>query len=324
LSEAQGSDLEALGRDLFGEERKEAAKATGFVRFVLDSMGNKAFPVPKGTRVGVKATTNQPAVTFEVARDTYWVTGSETAGAIVPVVAQQEGAQGNVDGKLITDLLDPVPHWLLDPDMAYLNVVGGGANVETDDEYRRRLRQRSLDDDRQRGTRRAIEAGVGRVPGVFDWTIVEPGDGSIIVYAGDTNYVLPDDLRAKIVAELENWRPLGPPLYLRPYDVIDVTVQGTIYMQRDLTNYNLIDVTEKATAAVTTYFVTGRSAPDEYYIDAIVGSIHRTNREVQHVVLTSPTVDVKRPTAANYGAVDALDRYRVGAVVFDIRGPLTQ
>jgi hypothetical protein len=324
LSEAQGPDLDDLGRDLFGEERKEAAKATGYARFIIDDAGHASQPVPRGTRVGVKATPNQAAVTFEVARDTYWQPGSETNGAIVPIVAQQEGSQANVDGELITDLLDPVPYWLLDTSLAYQQVVGGGADRETDDEYRRRLGQRSLDDDRQRGTRRAIEAGVGRVLGVYDWTVIEPGDGSIIVYAGDTNYTLTQQMISDITTELENWRPLGPALYLRPYHAIDVGVVLELYMQRDLKYYNQADIQTAAAAAVRTYFATGRATPDEYFVDAIAGSVYRTNRELQHVAVTLPTTDVRRPLSASYGAVQALNRYRVTSIVVNVHPPLTQ
>jgi len=328
LSEAQGSDLDDLGRDLFGEERKEAVAATGRVQLIRPLGLGGDTTIPKGTRVGVKAYPSQPAVTYETTVDSTVPLG--VYQAVIPIRAQQAGTIGNLaDPRAITDILDPLPDptWSVNLSPFSLEPVGGGADRETDDEYRRRLGQRSIQGDP--GTKRGVEAGVGRVPGVYDWTVIEPGDGSIIVYASDNLYSpLTDEMISNITTELENWRPLGPPLYLRSYNAVTVGVVLELYMQRELKYYNQADIEAAARAAVKTYFETGRATPDEFFIDAIAGSVYRTNRELQHVAVTLPvlgTADVRRPDSKTYGSVQALNRYRVtdGSIIVNVKAPLT-
>jgi hypothetical protein len=87
----------------------------------------------------------------------------------VPVVAQETGAMQPIPPGAITAILDPLDDsgWSLfgpeddDPvlDGGIADYVGGGADRESNDVYRDRLRQLSTNDPREKATTRAIRAG---------------------------------------------------------------------------------------------------------------------------------------------------------------------
>jgi uncharacterized phage protein gp47/JayE len=326
-STATGTDLDDLARDLFSVTRKAANAATGRVRLVR--AGTAATSVPKGTRFAVPAEGSTPAVVFEASED---VASSGTT-AVVPVACAEVGTRGNIAGpSAVTAVLDPLPDstWSLDP--TYTTGVdsaaafAGGAEAETDDELRDRLEQIAINDPRERATERAVLAATLAVPGVRYATVVEPFDGTLVVYAGDEAFALSDAMRQAIELELRGWRALGVPALARAYSAQTVTVTGTIYMARALSEYDAAAVKAAAVQAVKDYFATGRPQPDEYFVNAIEAACFGAHDEVQNVVLSAPLADVRRRPDADYGAVAALERYRVTdeSITLSVAGPLTQ
>jgi uncharacterized phage protein gp47/JayE len=311
-SSATGEDLDAHARDLYGETRKSASASTGKVR--LTRPGTTATAIPKGSRFAVPAEGSTPAVIFEASED---VSSSATT-AVVPVRCTETGPRGNITGpQAVAAILDPLPDttWTLDATYTTAGdptaTFGGGAADETDDELRQRLDQISIDDPRERATRSAVLAGALRVPGVRYATIVEPLDGTGIVYAGDAAFALTDAMRKAIDTELLDWRALGVPALIRGYNAQTVTVTGTIYMARALANYDLAAIKAAATSAVKRYFDTGRPSPDEYFVNAIEAALFSAHDEIQNVALASPLANALRPADTGYGAITALNRYRV-------------
>lgn len=326
LDSSSGEDLDALAADRFGgEKRKAGIEATGVVRLVRP--GAAATQISQGSRFAVPAAAGRSAIVFEAAA----AVASSATTALVPLVAQEIGAGGNLEQPAdLTAILDPLPDasWAIDTAYIAANpgefVFGGGALAETDDEFKARLRQASPEAMRQRGTRDAILAGALRVQGVRFATVIEPQDGTVVLYAGDASYALPDALKAAIDAELAAWRAFGVPVLVRPYNVQTVQVTATVHMARALANYDAAAIVAAAAAQIKLYFES-RPQPDEYYVDAIEAAIFRADDEVQTVETALPAADVQRPADAGYGAVTALNRYRVTAdsIALTVAPPLT-
>jgi uncharacterized phage protein gp47/JayE len=316
LASAVGDELDVIGVDLFGEPRKDAAAAVGTA--YLQRPSGAATSILKGHRFAIPATNSRKAIIFEAAESV--AVANAVLSVAVPIVAIDAGELGIVDLAQLTSILDPLEDtgWSLyvptlgDPVLASgpVDVLGGGADRESDDIYRDRLRQLSTNDPRERGTLRAIVAGALRVPGVRFVTAIEPGDGTVVLYAGDAPYGfgLPRALRLRIDAELLAWRAFGVPVLVRPYTVTAVTLTATIYMARALASYDLAAIRAAALTSAKAYF-DRRPRPDEYYVNAIEAALFDAHGEVQDAQLAAPLVNQQRPTDAGYGGVTALNRF---------------
>lgn len=333
LASASGDDLDALAADLYGETRKLDVAATGFVQ--LTRPPGTATVIPAGSRFAVPATAAQPAVVFIAAQDVPSPQNLSSAiAAYVPVVCAATGYAGNLTSPAtqLTSILDalPNPGWSIDSGYMIANpalfVFGGGAPGESDDTFRRRLAQLSPLAERARGTRDAVLAGSLRVAGVEHATLVEPNDGTIVLYVGDAAFALPSALATAVALELQNWRALGVPALVRAYAAAHVPIVATVYLARPLTNYDLTGLRAAMVATLIDYF-DARPQPDEYYLDAIKAALARgaPAGQVQHVALAAPAADQPRPADATYGAVTALARYLVdaGDIQLTFAGPTT-
>lgn len=318
-STAQDEDLDVLARDLYSETRKPASYATGKVGLVRP--GTAATLIPKGTRFGVPAAGSRPALVFVSTADV----PSSSLTATVPVQAQQTGEASNVfTSAAITAILDslPDPTWALDP--SYIVPVSGGASAESNEVLRDRLAQLALDDTRQRGTRRAILRGALRVPGIRYATVVEPLNGTTLVFCGDSTYYLSETQALAVQQELLEWRALGVPALVKRYSVSTVPVTATLHMQRSLADYDALGLRNAAVEAVRRYFAT-RVHPDEYFQSAIAGAIGSVHPERQRVVLTSPSADVLRVADTAYASATTMARYIVddSSITIAVAGPAT-
>jgi uncharacterized phage protein gp47/JayE len=323
-SSAVDDELDLIGRDLYSQPRKPAAAAVGTA--YLHRSGTGATIIPNGSRFQVPPASGQPAVLFQSSADVSVASGI-TSGVGVPVEAVQAGYSGNVALASLTKILDPLPDttWSLYVPGGPVDSIGGGAPAEDDETYRARLAQIAIDDTRVKGTRRAQLAATLAVPGVAFATLVEPLDGTTIVYAGDINYALPSALRSAIQTALLDVRCYGVPALIRPYNVVVVSIAATLYMARALINYNADTIKAAAIADVVDYFTNRRPSPDEYYLSAIEASLLAAHPESQDVALSAPVANVQRPADSGYGAVTALNRYVVtpSSISVTIAGPRT-
>lgn len=322
---ATGDDLDIIAADIYGETRKEASKTTGIIR--LTRAGSSSTNIPKGSRFAVPAAQNQPAIVFVATDDV----SSSTTSATVPVEADAAGVASNISAATkITSILDPLPDSTWSIDTSYMGsnptlfIFSGGADLETDAELRARLEQISPQAERQRGTKAAIFAGALRVPGISYATIVEPLDGTVLVYAGDVGYQLSDAVKTALGVELDNWRSFGVPTLTRRYSVQNVTVTAVVYMARPLVNYDLSAIRTEIVQAIKDYFAS-RPQPDEYYTEAIIAAVFRGHDEIQHVTMSAPAANVQRPADTGYGSVTALNRYTVedGTINLTFQPPAT-
>lgn len=321
LSGATGADLDIVAEDLWRTTRKASTAALGVV--YLQRSGSTATVIPAGSRFAVPASGTQQPVVFSADFD---VSCSSTKVA-VPVSCTIDGVVGNVDPSSITQIMDSLPDtgWVIftptsgNPGPTAETAaapLGGGADLETDDELRARLR--SVPRDVLPGTKAGVYWGAISTPGVASVVVVEPFDGTLRVFAGDAAFQLPDVLRESIVANLETWRGGGVKTIVRQFAVSTVPVSMTIYMETDVSNYPQTALKQRAQQAVLDYFAPGRPHPDEYMLDGIKAAVAAAVGDVQRIDLAAPTLDVKRLLPASYGAVSALPRYVTSASLISI------
>lgn len=322
-STSEGDDLDIVARDDYGEERKGEARATGKIQ-LLRASGGDATSIPQGTRFAVPATDSTPSVVF-LARATVPVLAGETL-VTVNVQAQDAGEGGNLGAPgTVTQILDTLPDtgWSVTSPPTGATFAGGAVR-ESDDVLRARLLQIGTEDNDQRGTRLAVLAGALRVRGVRYAIAVEPGNGSIALFIGDSNYAMNADVAAAVRTELLSWRCFGVPVDVRYFDVVELDIVATVYMARPLENYSVAALAVAAEGKVRAYFA-ARPHPDEYYLDRIRGALGDAHPEVQHVVLATPSADAGRVADAGYADVLAatVTRVRTGGVRLTFANPLT-
>jgi uncharacterized phage protein gp47/JayE len=308
------TDLDEFVEDIFGDKRKGSNNATSTV--YLQRTGVLSTSIDKGTRFASRKNGTIPALQFR-ATDTI-PAGAGVLKVAVPVQCLTEGTVGNILQAAIVDISDALGDatWQIftpAPGDSVLNggaidVVAGGADRETDEQLIARMNQRSLDTDRQRGTKAAIVTGALGVNGVQFATPVEPGNGTIILYVGDASYQLSAALSTAVLTEMENWRALGVPVFVRPYNAQLVQVNLRLFMARPVVNYSKPIIAQAATQAILAYF-TNLQRPDEYYTEAIVAAAFSAHPEAQRGILDAPTQSQTRPSDAGYGTVAALNRF---------------
>lgn len=314
VSTATGDDLDQIASDDYETERLPATRAVGTVYLVRTS-AIAATIIPRGSRVAATG-----GVVFEATQDV-----SAGIGALrvaVPVQALQDGTQGNVALATITSIVDALPDrtWALYVptigDAHYPpDVIGGGSARETDDELRARLLDVSPDDTRAPGSLPAVRHGARTVAGIRDVLVVEPGNGTLAVIAGDASYALPAALRRAVELELRSWRAHGVPAHVRGFDVRLVTVVATVHLARASSQYDTGAIATAARARVHEYFA-AREHPDEVFADAIVSALHRAHEDVQHATVVLSDVggaftERRRPASDAAYASGSVPRYVV-------------
>lgn len=201
---AFGDELDTLAWDRLRLQRLPATPSVGSVDWTRDAAG--AYSVPSGTTV--RATID--AVPFSFTTTTTVVMGAADTTISIPLSATVAGRSHNLESGTVTEVVDVVG---LDPSATITNpqVMAGGSEVETDSEFKARIRL--VYDSFQRGTVGAIETGPISVPGVRFATVAEDFVlGNIFVYIGDPDAQGNDILVGLVSTKLELWRPAGNPV----------------------------------------------------------------------------------------------------------------
>ncbi len=316
VSTATGDDLDQIASDDYETERLPATRAVGTV-YLVRSSAAAATVIPRGSRFAASA-----GVVFEATQDVSAGVAVGSQRVAVPVQALTEGTQGNVALATITTIVDALPDqtWSLYVptlfDALYPpDVIGGGSARETDDELRARLLDVSPDDTRAPGSLPAVRHGARTVPGVRDVLVIEPGNGTLAVIAGDAGYALPAAMRRAIELELRRWRAHGVPALVRGFDVRVVSVVATVHMARAVSQYDGGAIATAARARIHEYFA-AREHPDEVFADAIVSALHRAHEDVQHATVSlsdslGSFTERRRPASDAAYAFGAVPRFVV-------------
>lgn len=199
---ARGSDLTKLADDHWGLTRVAAVQAIGSVAFsraatVLSGdvpAGTVIATVPDATGTIVEFTTNT-LVHFAV-------------GVAGPLSVNVTAVTGGIAGNLVLGKITRISTTLFDTfTVAQAAPTLGGAEAESDDELRARIRVFTTT--LRRGTLAALEYGALQVPQVRQSTAVEDVSGIVTVYVTDINGASNAAMVSDVLDELEEWRAAG-------------------------------------------------------------------------------------------------------------------
>lgn len=201
LDGAEDADLTALAHDR-GVDRDEGDFSIGYVTISRPTFSAGLGTIPAGTRVATSADSSGAFQIFTI--DTDVVFGAtDLVKTSVSITASKNGVLGNVRESTVTRFLDtPV----FDPSFVVVNpqITAGGAEAESDDELRDRVRNFFLT--QARGTILALIFGARQVPGVDRVTVVVDDAGVVTVYVADVDGNSNDAMVAAVQVELQNWR----------------------------------------------------------------------------------------------------------------------
>jgi phage-related baseplate assembly protein len=225
LAYATNRNLDALG-DLVGTSRLLARGATTTIRFTAESSYVGEIIIPQGTRV-----TPDGDIIFATIYPMVINTESGTTFVDIPAVCEYPGSVGNgyLPGQINT-IVDPIPGIV---SAANIDTSSGGANTESDEDYRQRIRlaptQYSV-----AGSRGAYEYWARSAsPAIIDARVTSPSPGYVDVYVLLQGGELPD---ATMLAEVdgvlngETIRPMTDFVTVKAPVVTNYTLNITYYI----------------------------------------------------------------------------------------------
>lgn len=225
---AEGADLDALAADRFGLTRNAAAKSIGQITWTKGDPA-LAYVIPSGLTFSgsVEGVSVQVVSTAE----------ASLAVADLEVLIPCEFSVVGPDGNLAIGVIDTIDAaFPSDPDAEVTNETrfAGGANAETDAEFRDRIKR--YFSTLRRGTVESLRAGARSVPGVRYVTVdesdvVEGGSQIVNLYIGDPDARSNDLLAAAVDAEIVNWRAAGVLVDVLGADRQEETVTLTVYVR---------------------------------------------------------------------------------------------
>lgn len=248
LRYAVGNELDALG-DLFHNERLEAKCATVTLRFSLSESQSRSVIVPKGTRV-----TPDGSIFFATDREIVFSANTTEYTQEVTATATEAGSSHN-DYTLgsINILVDTVAYIAC---VENITVSGGGSDIESDDEYRDRLRESPFSFS-VAGPANAYRAIAMAVSGdIADISVYSPSAGVVeiaVVKDGGEIPTTDDELLSMILNACsdKDVRPLTDKVQVVPATGIDINVAVTYYVANGDTS--VIGAIEEAASKYTAW-----------------------------------------------------------------------
>ena len=208
---ASGDALDELADDHFSLTRRKGSAAIGKVKFQRVSASAGPVFIEAGTRVatssGLAFKTTTPVV----------MTGPTGLSIVVDVVAEITGSGGNAARGSITQILDPLSDSTVTVNNAWAAGIGdpggewmaGGSDLETDAQFRKRIREYLAT--LRRGTVAALAYGA-KIAGVLEATVDDTAYPPRIFIADaldGAGLAGNEALRQAVVDELVNWRAAG-------------------------------------------------------------------------------------------------------------------
>ena len=227
LRYALGSELDAIG-DLFHNARLTAQKATTKLVFTLSESQSTSIIVPKGTRA-------TPDGKLFFATDSEIVFNAKTTelSKEVSATATEAGVSHNDwDVGTINVLVDTIPYVA---SVSNTTVPGGGSDVETDEDYRERLRDSPFSFS-VAGPANAYKAIAMAVSAdISDVAVHSPSAGVVEIAVVKDGGEIPseDDEILSLILEAcsaKNVRPLTDYVQVVPAAAVTVNVNVTYYV----------------------------------------------------------------------------------------------
>jgi len=199
---ARGTALTTLANDHWALTRVAAVQAIGSVAFTRTS-GGAAGDIAAGTIVA----TQRDALGVEVQFQTdilLHFNAAQNGPLSVSVTAVTGGLAGNVQASKIQRINSTLFDVFTVTNAA---LTLGGAEAESDDELRERIRTFSTT--LRRGTLAALEYGALQIAQVKNANAVEDAVGIVTLYVTDAAGASNAEMVSDVLNELENWRAAG-------------------------------------------------------------------------------------------------------------------
>lgn len=251
LAYAIGNFLDHIGY-LVDTTRLPAARAKTMLRFTLSMPRDKVGTIPVGTRV-----TPGDNIFFSTLEDALVPTGQ--ASIEVSAECMTEGSSGNgfLPGT-ISQIVDPFPWY---QSVTNLTVSEGGADVETDEPFRQRIRQ-APERFSTTGPEGAYEYWSKTASQeIMDVTVYSPQPGVVKICPLLTGGKIPDQAlldEVLAVCDDKRRRPLTDKVQVEPPEVIDYNIDLTYFLYKEdipLKGY----IKEQVNAAIKEYVLWQRS-----------------------------------------------------------------
>lgn len=174
LAYARGANLDHIGIAL-GVERLQATGAVTTMKLTASMARPEGIAIPKGTRF----TSGDGA--FFALTEPYYLSANETS-ILVKAVCTESSAKGNgYPIGSITTLVDPIPYIA---SVTNTTISEGGADVETDDAFRERIRE-APESFSCAGAEGAYEFFTKKASALISSVkVVSPKPGDVVVYPG--------------------------------------------------------------------------------------------------------------------------------------------
>lgn len=251
----------------FGFDLEVAESATGYVTVTFEEKLPSNFTFPEGTVFCTKAIYGY--IYFESTQEIYAPEGC--ISIMIPVRCKSPGTIGNVpEGAINTIVTTNTIIRSVENTTAFTN----GVDEETSSERKRRFQNyiKTL----ARGTSDAIIYGALQVEGVTGAWCDDNYIGYVKVYAHNSDGELPNDLRAEIIKNLQNYRSGGIEVEVLPIikKPIDLSLKVMINNEYD------IDIYKDLIYATVIKYMSGYSVANDFYLSDVIHAIKSAYEEI--------------------------------------------
>lgn len=244
LDGATGDDLTTLADDHWNIQRNVAVAATGVLTFTRPNTSGGSGTIPAGTTVQTQA--DPTGVVQQFTTDINLVFGALDLVKTVNATAVVAGVDGDVAASTITTI---VPN-LFDSSITVSNAArfAGGADEESDDSLRNRVRQ--FPTTLRRGTLAALEYGATTVAGVAVAVADDSDDTGIVsLYVSDASGSSSPTMVSNVQTEIVNWRAAGVIVNVIGASLVTQNVQVHLTVRAGVNTDALVSLVQSAVTA---------------------------------------------------------------------------
>lgn len=246
-SRAEGSNLDALGVDIYNVMRPAAQPSVTTMRFTISAAQNSAILIPSGTRV----TTMDRVVFWATQEDVYIPAGNTYAD--ISVICQTKGTVGNgYEPGQINTIVDVFNYYA---SCTNLTISDGGAEAADDEEYFELMRA-SMDGYSCAGARGGYAYFARQVSTeISDVLANTPTPGHVAIYAVmNTREIASAEIKAAILAacSAEEVRPLTDYVTVEDPETVSYSINLTYYITSG-TKRSAVDIEADVAVAIDSY-----------------------------------------------------------------------
>lgn len=276
LDGANGTDLDVYGDDRYGIQRQAEVKATGQISLTRPTAAAGGGTVAAGSIVATARDSSGAEVRFTT--NVAVVFGAAELTKTVAATAEVAGVGGNVAIGAITRVVST----LFDLTIVVANAArfAGGAEEESDDEYRERIR--SFPFTLRRGTEAALVYGALLVPQVTKAAVITDSSGAVVIYVTDSTGASNAQMVALATAEIEKWAAEGALWTVTGGVVATANIVAVLTVR---TGVDVNSIVTSVVAAITAR-VNKLTISETLYLSAIQAAIFAVSPDIIEAIVT--------------------------------------